>query len=1028
MTKVLGLDVGMASVGFSLIFLEKNEIKTMGVHLFEAAENPKDGASLSGPRREARGKRRVIRRRAVRKKSLYKLFENQGFRDIEQIFDSSPDSPWELRRVGLEKLLTDFQFSRALYHICKHRGFKSNRKSKEEMGKEGKDKEGEEYTKMLKATTELETDFKKSGHKTIGSYLSVQNKKRNYDGDYSHTVLRSQIREEIDVLFDQQRTFGNPKATNELQQQVKDIVLFQRPLKSVEHMRGYCTFFEKVKRAPKFSNSAENFVFFSKLNNLKLLTTQGLEKPITLEMREKLFEKALSSKEVKFTHIRKLWGLEDDVRFNFVKYKPSKKKKDSDEPVTQALSDLEKGNFFEFKGYYTLAKTISAIDKKLWADWKDNSSLLDYISEVVSFEFDEEIVKKRLRKHEILKTASEEIIEALAGINTFSKTVNLSLKAINRLLPYLKNGKRYDEAVKLAQEEGKLPTPKKKKLNLLPPLEKTNNPVVDRAVSQARKVVNAVIRRFGLPEAIHIELARELGKSKKLRNEIEKIQKDNKQRNDGIKEEIRRGFNHEASKDDVVKYKLWQDQKGCCAYSGEYIDPSRLFSSDSEVDHILPYSRSYDDSYMNKVLAFTKYNREKGNKYPYEKWGATDNWLHLEAIAQNFPFQKRCNFLLKNFEDVENEWKARHLNDTRYMATHLKDHIRDNLGQVKVFTISGGVTNHLRHSWGLGQKDRETDNKHHAVDAAIIACATPACVQAVTNFNKRYEFERWKKQGEEGEKPRAPQPWEGFREKVAEHLKEVFVSRMPNRKVIGQAHMETIKSIRVGPNEENLLVKRIKLESVKKDQLEKMVDKQRNIKLYEVLKQRLESFNNDPKKAFAKPVYMPRNNGTEGPVVNGIRIYDDSKSGINIRQGHADNGDMVRVDVFSKADKKGKCQFYLSPIYVMDVLKGELPNKVFISKDFKPIDETYHFEFSLHKGDYVILEKNNGEREEGYYVGFHRGTGSINILKHQNNPDNATNGLGVKTLKSFKKYAVNYSGERFLVKGEKQQHFKKAKN
>jgi CRISPR-associated endonuclease Csn1 len=809
------------------------------------------------------------------------------------------------------------------------------------------------------------------------------------------------IKQEIDNLFEKQRAFGNEKASFQAEEILTETILFQRPLKSVDFMRGYCTHLPDEKRAPKFSLSAELFVLYSKINNLKVDGKDGTLIEVTPQMRQQVVDLAYKKKKVTFSDIRKEWGLSEDFRFNFVKYGEKKE---------------EEQTFCQLEGYHKLQKAFKK--NSPWKTPEEQLDLFDAIAEIISFEFDEKKIEEELRKHPLLADADNNLIEELLKVD-FSKTIRLSKRAVHQLLPYLKDGKRYDEAVALAN----FPQQKTNRKDTLPPLEKTNNPVVDRAMAEARKVINALIRVHGKPDSIYIELARELGKSRSLRNEIEDKQKENKKKNDTIREKIK-NHNHDARKSDVIKYKLWEEQQGFCAYSGDYIQPSALFDNTNsvQVDHILPFSRSYDDSYMNKVLVTAKANQDKGNKTPYECWGGTDRWGQLEDFAQKLPCRKKQkNFLTKTFAEQEQDFKERNLNDTRYMTRCFKDHMKEHLG-VEIFTINGGITNFLRHSWGLGAKDRAEDNRHHAVDAVIIACATPGIVQKVTEFNQYAEWAKARKKDPDAKKPYFPEPWEGFRKQVLDAKENIFVSRMPNRKLTGQAHKETILSYRPHNPVGEQMVKRVPLSSLSLKNLENMVDKKRNKRLYErlyeLLKERLETPGTN---AFKEPVYMPRNNGTEGPIVKSIRVYDNTNSGIKVRQGHADNGNMVRVDVFSKPDGKGKLKYYLCPIYVMDVMKGVLPNKLCVAgkKDWPEIDETYTFMFSLHKNDLVRIKTSEGKETWGYYVGMNRWTAAIDVVEHSKPIKQKMIGLGVKTLAAFEKYNVNYFGEKFRVKGEK---------
>jgi len=290
----LGIDIGIASIGFAGVDIEHETIKCCGVHIFEAAENPKNGASLASTRRIKRGLRRVIHRRVLRKNQIRQLFKNHGFDNTDVIdhpltqklmdydpnrfatepkrqIKNSPVSVWNFRQDALVRKLTDDELMRALFHIAKRRGFQSNRK-----GGEANDVEGK---KALSGAKELQEAMLRDGHQTIGAYLASKDKKRNGDGNYENFVERHLLRQEIKKIFECQRHFGHPKATHDLESQFETIAFTQRPLQSSAHLIGFCSLEPKERRAPKFSYAAELFVLWSKLNNLRIKNRTGEERP-----------------------------------------------------------------------------------------------------------------------------------------------------------------------------------------------------------------------------------------------------------------------------------------------------------------------------------------------------------------------------------------------------------------------------------------------------------------------------------------------------------------------------------------------------------------------------------------------------------------------------------------------------------------------------------------------------------------------------------------------------------------------------
>lgn len=1035
MTYILGIDIGIASVGFAGVEIDQNEklvsIDFCGTHIFEAAENPKDGASLAAPRREKRGMRRVVNRRSQRKKQIRALLARHGLKDIESIDQSKKLgvilSPWDLRKAALERKLEDGEFARVLFHIAKRRGFQSNKKGNtEENDTEGK--------KVINGAIELEEKWLHSGEKSIAAFLSTQPKKRNGDGDYTNSIKRDRVREEIKDIFSAQRNFGNAKATEELRfeyagsgkkeerntREGDGIAFYQRPLQSSEHLVGFCTFEDGEKRAPKFSYTAELFVLWGKLNNTRIKDTKSNERELTKDEKNRLVELAHKNKSgVTYKQARKELNLSEDERFN-ISYR---KLKDEDNSWEKIRDNSEKSVFLILNGYHSLKEALHNGSDSDWQNWiHKRSDALDDIARVLSFYEDRKQVDDMLSKHNL--TSEEK--EQLCKITHFKKSVDLSLKAIRNILPYLQNGLRYDEACKEAGYHHSQRV--NKGHDLVPPFDDIRNPVVNRALAQTRKVINACIRKYGKPETIIVELARDVGKPFKDRKDIEREQKKNESyRNESRTHvaEILGIIEDNVTGEDILKYRLWKEQDGFCPYSGVYITPEMLRESTAtQIDHIIPYSRSWDDSYMNKVLSTSDENQNKGNKTAFEYLSGTSRFTALESFAKQLPVKKGERLLLEDFQSRENGWKERALNDTRYMAKLLKSHLEDNLDLGKgnrVQTRNGQLTANLRGAWGFPDKNRRND-RHHALDAIVLACSTQSMVQQFSNWNK---FDARKKNP--SQRPKPPAPWEIFRDDAMEAVHGqknsdgkreggIFVSRMPVRKISGAAHQETIRSIR----KDGKIIQRIKLKSLKLSTLENLVDKQRNIKLYNLLKERLEAHGDKPEKAFATPVYMPVNDPSKpAPRVNSVRIETTEKSGIIINEGLASNGDMVRVDVFQVNGK-----FQLVPIYIHHFVQKELPNKAILQgkdeKDWLEVSDK-DFLFSLYRNDLVRI-KSKKEEIIGYYVGTHRGTGNINIRTHDSDPSfgkaGVLEGIGVKTLLAFEKYSVDYFGNKHRIEKE----------
>lgn len=378
-------------------------------------------------------------------------------------------------------------------------------------------------------------------------------------------------------------------------------------------------------------------------------------------------------------------------------------------------------------------------------------------------------------------------------------------------------------------------------------------------------------------------------------------------------------------------------------------------------------------------------------------------------------------------------------------------------GKKRVFASNGQITNLLRGFWGL-RKVRAENDRHHALDAVVVACSTVAMQQKITRFVRYKEMNAFdgktidKETGEVlHQKTHFPQPWEFFAQEVMirvfgkpdgkpefeeadtpeklrtllaeklssrpeavhEYVTPLFVSRAPNRKMSGQGHMETVKSAK--RLDEGVSVLRVPLTQLKLKDLEKMVNREREPKLYEALKARLEAHKDDPAKAFAEPFYKYDKAGNRTQQVKAVRVEQVQKTGVWVRNhnGIADNATMVRVDVFEKGDK-----YYLVPIYSWQVAKGILPDRAVVQgkdeEDWQLIDDSFNFKFSLHPNDLVeVITKK--ARMFGYFASCHRGTGNINIrihdLDHKIGKNGILEGIGVKTALSFQKYQIDELGK-----------------
>lgn len=780
-----GLDIGIASVGWAV--LGQTRIIDLGVRCFDKAETADKGESLNLARRTARLLRRRLRRRAWRLTKLARMLKREGVISDVNLFKHPPAQdtpaalPWHLRVEALNRKLEAEEWARVLYHLVKHRGF--HWISKAEERKADEDKEGGAVKKGLAGTKKLmqEKNYRTAAEMVIREFPNAHRNKR---GDYSKALSRSLLADELELLFEQQRKFGNTHATKQLEAAIfgdsnrkSGLFWAQKPALSGEallKMLGKCTFEKGEYRAPKASFTAERHAWLTRLNNLRIVVNGKIQ---PLSDAERRFAKPLpylqvgdfSYKQLGNALVKEGFQQKDHFKFAGLSY-PSDKQKEEEK-----AKNPEDEKLVKLPGWQALSKTLQSAG--LETEWQKISvaaldgqpQLLDGIARVLSIYKEDEEVEHELGKLDLPN--KDKMIVALLTTR-FDKFSNLSLKALYNILPHMEAGLRYDDACEKAGyhhsqlyevgtgEHKYLPPfytgrDKDGRLKFNEELDIPRNPVVLRALNQARKVVNALTRVYGSPHEVHIEMARDLSRSFDERRDIKKSQDEFRDRS----EKDRTAFNAEYNTTgelkgrDFEKWQLYREQHGKCAYSLEPLDINRLFEMGYvEIDHALPYSRSFDDSKSNRVLVLAVENRNKGNMTPYEYLDGNDNserWINFAKnveVNKIYRQAKRNRLLKKDFgEDEAQSFRDRNLNDTRYICRFFKNYIERYLklheeSEAKRCTVvSGQLTAFLRTRWGL-VKVRSDSDRHHALDAAVVAACSHGMVKRLSDYSRRKEL------------------------------------------------------------------------------------------------------------------------------------------------------------------------------------------------------------------------------------------------------------------------------------------------
>jgi CRISPR-associated endonuclease Csn1 len=1075
----IGLDIGIASVGWAV--LAPDRIVALGVRAFDKAETAKEGESLNLARRTARLMRRRLQRRAWRQTKVARLLKREGVIADAQFFHDqlpAPISPWRLRVEGLDRQLAPEEWARVVYHLCKHRGFHWVSRAEERKAAEDAKGEGGKVKQGLAATKKLmqEKGYRTAAEMVLAEFPEAQ---RNKQGDYGKALSRVLLSQELTTLFERQREYGNPHSGINFQDAIlgngnRKSGLFweQKPALSglnLLKMLGHCTFEKDQYRAPKASFTAERHVWLTRLNNLRI-AVDGVTRPLNEQERQIAlplpYNQAgdLTHKQLRAALIKS--GVLDDS-FKFAKFAYA-------QTADGKAKDPESVVLVKMPAWQELHKTLK--DHGLETEWQGmagaahagNPELLDQIAWVLSVYKDDAEVTEQLARLPLPN--AEKMVEALREIS-FDKFSNLSLKALRKIVPHMESGMRYDEACEQAgYHHSQLFKVGDGESRYLPPfysgrdhngrmlfiddMDIPRNPVVLRALNQSRKVVNALIREYGSPDSVHIEMARELSKPFDERKKVEKEQTEYRDRNEKDKALFAEHFGQPAKGQEFEKWKLYREQQGKCAYSIEPLDLERLLEPGYvEIDHALPYSRSFDDGKNNKVLVLAKENRDKGNRTAYEYLTSFhegengERWRRFVAYVEGnkaYRLAKRTRLLRKNFgADEAKDFRERNLNDTRYICKFFKNYVErylklaDDSDSKRCVVLSGQLTAFLRARWGL-LKVRSDSDRHHALDACVVAACSHSMVKRLSDYARRKELDQVRDgfvDLETGEvvslakllqlKAHFPDPWPGFRHELEARLKfdkpeelraaveglgtypseavaaiePLFVSRAVQRRGTGALHEETIRSAKL--LDKGVSYVKTPLQKLKLANLCNIVGAEdpRISPLVVILHERLERHGDDGKKAFSTPVYMPSKTG-KGALVKAVKLASTQKSGVFVRGGVAELGDMLHVDVY----RHGK-RFLIEPAYLVDDKQRVKPTNL-------PADS--EFLFSLTKHDFVRVTLGNMVHE-GYFV-MYESDGRLTLRAHdQPKPDKTYFRKAVSGATQIEKYHVDILGRRYLA-------------
>jgi CRISPR-associated endonuclease Csn1 len=788
MKTILGLDIGVSSVGLSVI--QENEyektIKEMAVRIIPEDPNfhgkfySGNTASKNIDRTTDRGIRRGNQRFKQRRDKLHaELIANNMFPN-DTLFNLTALELYGLRAKAIQEKLSLEELGRVLIHLNQRRGFLSNRKSATE------EENSTDYKKRL---AELENEL---GNETIGQHL--YNELLNTKSPLQillreRTYLRASYIEEFDRIWECQKQYYSTLLTGGIHEDDNkgtlyntfrnNILFYQRPLKSQKGLVSNCSYEKHHKAINKSSPYFEVFRIWQRLNDLAWKLPNGENVLPTLAQKNILFEKLFFEVEQKskfkltVSVIKKALGFStrENIYLNFTEL-------DGSRTYSMIKNALQKADVKDFKKY--LFFNYQNIDEK--------GGLLELWHILYSLPTETEIVNTLAKRFGF---TIEQAITIAKEVGFNADYGSLSTKAIKKLLPHLEKGLQYNVA---CDEVGYDHSGYKTTIDLQNKLEaiKQNslrNPVVEQVLNQVVNMVNLAIDKHGKFDEIRVELARELRNNAKTRKNITIQNSKNKKWNDEIRARLQSEYDFKiVNGRDIQRYKLWEETNHLCLYCNNPISKTDFLNGNGEIEHILPKSRSFSNNMNNFILSHSKCNSGQDGKnqmtaYDFMSSKSKEQFeAYVEKVNNLYNDGKgkiskqKFEMLMCKGEDIPSDFVERMKKDSQYIAKEAVKMLKKVCENT--YTTTGQITDFLRDKWKLkevlqevtiekyraigqvetkvlkdkegGTKTYETikdwskrdDHRHHAIDALICALTDQKIIFKLNNLNKLYQYER----------------------------------------------------------------------------------------------------------------------------------------------------------------------------------------------------------------------------------------------------------------------------------------------
>lgn len=714
---------------------------------------------------------------------------------------------------------------------------------------------------------------------TVGQYLMNELDKNPHYSLKNQVFYRQDYLDEFEAIWEVQATF-HKELTPELKKEIRDIIIFyQRPLKSQKGLISYCEFesrqmevtvdgIQKLKTVgykvcPKSSPLFQEFKIWQVLNNLQVIDRTTKEKrPLYQDEKETLFSELNIKEKLSKTEVLKLlYKNYKDLDLNHKDVEGNRTTAALFKAYNSIISMSGNGEYDFVKMPATdIVNTVTEIFKGLGY----STEILSFNSGIEGKEFEKQPMYRLWHllysyEGDNSNMGNEGLINKITELYGFEREYavilanvvfqpdygSLSTKAIRKVLPYMKEGNEYSIACGYAGYRHSQRSLTKEELDAkeykdyleLLPRNSLRNPVVEKILNQMINVVNSVVTTYGKPDEIRIELARELKKSAKEREEMTAAINKSTTEHEKYREILRKDFGLvNVSRNDIIRYKLYKELESNgfkTLYSNTYIPQEKLFSKEFDIEHIIPQAKLFDDSFSNKTIESRAVNIEKSNATAYDyvadkydEKALLDYETRIENLYRSGVIKKsKRDKLLMKEADILSDFIERDLRDSQYIAKKARE-ILEELVKFVVPT-TGSITDRLREDWQLidvmqelnwdkydmlglteikEDKDGRTikrikdwtkrnDHRHHAMDALTIAFTKRSIIQYLNNLNARsdksssiFAIEQKElyrdKRGKLKFEP--PMKLDEFRTEAKKQLENILVSIKAKNKVVTQ--------------------------------------------------------------------------------------------------------------------------------------------------------------------------------------------------------------------------------------------------